>query len=164
MTDARHDTAEGTARRRGIGLSLPAVVLLAALAAVRLPLHDLGLVQDGSMGAGLLVFAPLAVWVAVALRSRVPNPFLTLLAVGAAYGVMLAIGHQLLWEAAFGGDPPRLGGNLAGVLAPDAEAVFFRVSAVFSSIFTGTMVGAVAGAVALAIKRATRLTRRTRCV
>jgi hypothetical protein len=34
----------------------------------------------------LLVFVPLAIWVTVVLRRRVPNPFLTL--VGVAYGVI----------------------------------------------------------------------------
>jgi hypothetical protein len=42
MIHARHTSAEGAAPRRGLGLSLPAIVLLAAIAAIRVPLHDLG--------------------------------------------------------------------------------------------------------------------------
>jgi hypothetical protein len=132
------------------------VVLLAAIAAIRVPLHDLGIIQEGSAAAALLVFLPLVVWVGVALRRRVPSPLLTLTVVGLAYGAMLAVIHQLLWGAAFGGDLPSLGGNLEGVLAPGAEAAVFRVSALFSSLVTGTMVGAVTGAVAWAISRLRR--------
>ena len=157
MIHARHTSAESQAApRRGIGLSLPMVVLLAAIAAIRVPLHDLGLVQEGSAVAGLLVFVPLAVWVGVVLQRQVPNPLLTLTVVGFAYAVMLAIIHQLFWGAAFGGDPPSLGGNLEGVLAPGVEATVFRVSAFFSSLVTGTIVGALTGVVAWAISRLSR--------
>ena len=156
MIHARRTTAEGAASRRGIGLSVPMVSLLAAIAAIRVPLHDLGLVQEGSAAAWLLVFVPLALWVGVVLRRRVPNALLTLTVVGFIYAVMLAIIHQLFWGAAFGGDSPSLGGNLEGVLAPGVEAAVFRVSAFFSSIVTGTMLGAVTGAVALAIERLRR--------
>jgi hypothetical protein len=132
------------------------VILLAAIAAIRVPLHDLGIVQEGSTAAWLLVFVPLALWVGVVLRRRVPNALLSLTVVGFAYAVMLAVIHQLFWGAAFGGDSPSLGGNLEGVFAPGVEAAVFRVSAFFSSIVTGTMLGAVTGAVALAIERLRR--------
>jgi hypothetical protein len=103
----------------------------------------------------LLVFVPLALWVGVVLRRRVPNPLLTLTVVGFAYAVMLAVVHQIFWGVAFG-DMPSLGGNLEGVLAPGVEAAVFRVSVFFSSLVTGTMVGVVTGAVALAIERLRR--------
>ena len=149
-------TPRGSSLRHRLGLSLLVIVLLAAIAAIRVPLHDLGIVEEGSVLAGLLVFVPLAVWVIVALRSRVPNPLLTLTVVGFAYAVMLAVVHQLFWGSAFGGGPPSLGGNLEGVLAPGVEAAVFRVFAVFSSLVTGTLVGAVTGAVAWAIGRLRR--------
>jgi hypothetical protein len=69
---------------------------------------------------------------------------------------MLAVVHQLLWVAAFDGNPPSLGGNLEGVLDPGLEAVVFRVSAFFSSLATGTVLGAVVGAVAWVIERLRR--------
>jgi hypothetical protein len=140
---------------RKLGLSVSAIILLAAIAAIRVPLHDLGIVQEGSVAAGLLVFVPLAIWLVVVLQQRVPNPFLALTVVGVAYGVMLAVVHQLFW-AAFDGNPPSLGGNLEGVLDPGLEAVVFRVSAFFSSLATGTFLGAVVGAVAWAIERLRR--------
>ena len=156
MIHARHASAEGAAPRRGLGLSLPAIVLLAAIAAIRVPLHDLGMVPEGSILAGLLVFVPLAIWLVVVLRRRVPNPLLTPTVVGFAYAVMLAAIHQVFWGAGFGGDPPSLDGNLEGVLAPGVEAAVFRVSAFFSSLVTGTVVGALTGAVAWAIARLRR--------
>jgi hypothetical protein len=155
MIHARYTGAEGATPRRRLGLSLPMVVLLAAIAAIRVPLHDLGVFQEGS-AAALLVFVPLVVWVGVALRRRVANPLLTLTVVGLAYGVMLAVVHQLLWGAAFGGDLPSLGGNLDGVLAPGVEATVFRVSAFFGGLLTGTLVGAATGAVAWATSRPRR--------
>ena len=143
--------------RRRLGLSSPAIILLAAIAAIRVPLHDLGIVPDGSVVAGLLVFVPLTVWLVVVLRRRVPNSLLALTAVGLAYGVMLAVIHQLLWVAAYAGNLLALGGNLEGVLAPGVETIVFRASAFFSSLVTGTVLGAVVGAVAWAIKRLRRV-------
>jgi hypothetical protein len=130
---------------RKLGLPVSAILLLAAIAAIRVPLHDLGIVPEGSVVAGLLVFVPLAVWLIVVLRRRVPNPFLALTVVGLAYGVMLAVVHQLLWGAAFDGNPPSLGGNFEGVLAPGLESLIVRGFAFFSSIVTGTLVGTVVG-------------------
>src|SRR3712207_8618640 len=66
-------TSRGSSLRRRLGLSVSAIVLLAAIAAIRVPLHDLSIVNEGSAAAWLLVFVPLAIWVAVALRRRVPD-------------------------------------------------------------------------------------------
>ena len=142
--------------RHKLGLPVPLVVLLAALAVPRVVTHDLGVFPEGSLVNWLLVFVPPAVWLAVVLGLRAPRPFLTLAAVGLAYGVMLAVGHQLLWVAAYGGDPPSLGGNLGGALAPGLESAVLRASAFFSSVVTGTLVGALVGAVAWAIARPRR--------
>lgn len=122
--------------------ALPALALLAV---PRVVLHDLHVIEEGSAVNALLVFGPPVVWIAVVLRARVANPFLTLLAVGAWYGLFLALGHQVLWEASFGDDPPRLGGNLAGRLSPGAEQLVLRAFAAVSSLFTGVLVGAVSG-------------------
>lgn len=137
-------TANSGMRER-LGISPALACGLAALGVPRVVAHDLELV--GPVVNAVLVFAPIAVWAAVALWQRVPNPFRTLLAVGLVHGVLLAVTHQLLWAEAFGNDPPRLGGNLAGVLAPAAEGVLLRVFAVGSSLVTGLAVGAATGAV-----------------
>lgn len=133
--------------------ALPALALLAV---PRVVLHDLHVIEEGAALNALLVFVPPLVWLAVVLRARAPNPFLTLLAVGAWYGVFLAIGHQLLWEASFGDDPPRLGGNLAGRLSPGAEELVLRAFATVSSVFTGVLVGAVTGLAGWGLSRWSR--------
>ncbi|MEO3886359.1 hypothetical protein [Nonomuraea sp. B5E05] len=134
-----------------LGITVWAVWGLALLGVPRVVAHDLRLV--GPVGNALLVFVPIAVWTAVVLWKRVPNPFTTLLAVGAAYGVLLGLAHQLLWTRAFGGDPPHLGGNLAGALSPAAEGLVLRAFSLGSSLVTGLAVGAAVGAAAWVISR-----------
>ncbi|MDA0643595.1 MULTISPECIES: hypothetical protein [Nonomuraea] len=139
-------------KTNSLGMSPVAVAGLAALGVPRVIAHDLGLV--GPVVNAVLVFLPVAIWLGVVLWRRVPNPFLTLLAIGGAYGVLLAITHQLLWSSAFGEDAPRLGGNLAGGLSPGAEEALMRTFAFGSSVFTGVMVGLVVGAVGWVLSRA----------
>ncbi|MFF5233344.1 hypothetical protein [Dactylosporangium sp. NPDC000521] len=133
--------------RRVLGFSWPVLVGLAALAAPRVVLHDLGVVTEGSFVNGLLVFLPPLCWIAAVLWSRPPRPFLTVLVIGALYGVFLAAGHQLLWDTAFDGNTPALGGNLTD-LDPTAQSGILRVAAAASSLVTGAIVGAITGAVA----------------
>lgn len=117
-------------------------------------LHDLGAIEEGTaVNAAFVVLPPLA-WIVVVLVKRVPNAFLTLLAVGACHGLALAVTHQLLWDVAFDG-APRLGGNLAH-LAHGTQDVIMRFFAATSSVFTGVVVGAVVGVVAWALSIITR--------
>ena len=141
-----------SAADRTLGFSWPVLVALAALAAPRIVLHDLGVIEEGSVVNGLFVFIPPACWIAAVLWKRPPRPFATVVVIGAIYGVFLAIGHQLLWDAAFGGNTPTLGGNLAGI-DPGTQEVAVRVASVLSSLVTGTLVGVVAAAVALLLSR-----------
>ncbi|MDA0632314.1 hypothetical protein OUY22_02725 [Nonomuraea sp. MCN248] len=134
-----------------LGMSPVMIVGLALLGVPRVIAHDLGLV--GPVINAVLTFLPVIVWLGVVLWRRVPNPFLTLLAIGGAYGVLLAVTHQLLWSAAFG-EPPRLGGDLAGALAPGAEEALMRTFAFGSSVFTGILVGVLVGAVGWVLARA----------
>lgn len=142
--------------RRKLGLPVPAVILLAALAVPRVVAHDLDIFPEGSFFNSLLVFVPLVIWLTVVLWLRVPYPLLTLTVIGVAYGVMLALGHQLLWGAAWDGGSPSFGGNVEGILDPGLESVVLRIFAFFSSIVTGTVVGAMVGLVALVIERVRR--------
>ncbi|BCJ73600.1 hypothetical protein CS0771_31440 [Catellatospora sp. IY07-71] len=141
-----------TAGPRALGFSRPVLVGLAVLAAPRVVLHDLDLVQEGTFVNALLVFVPLVCWIAAVLWRRPPRPFLTLVVVGAIYGVFLATGHQLLWSASFDGAGPGLGGNLAEV-DPAVQEVMLRTAAVLSSLVTGVVVGVVTGAVAALLCR-----------
>lgn len=134
-------------QRTGLGLPFVALVALALLAAPRVVLHDLGIIQEGTFVNSLFVFVPPLVWIAVVLWRRAPNPFLTLLVVGALYGVFLMLGHQILWNTAWDGAPPTLGGNLSE-LSPVAQETIMRGFAAMGSLVTGTLAGALSGLVA----------------
>jgi len=133
---------------RTLGFSWPVLVALAALAAPRVVLHDLGVIEEGSFVNGLFVFVPLACWVAAVVWRRPARPFTTVVVIGALYGVFLAVGHQLLWDAAFGGVPPTLGG-----LDPGTAEAILRTETVVVGLLTGTLVGVITGGVALVIGR-----------
>lgn len=145
-------------KRHRLGLPFVALVGLALLAVPRVVLHDLDLIAEGTPLNALFVFVPVIIWIGVAWAVRVPNPFLTLLVVGALYGVFLALGHQLLWNVNAGGAQPQLGGNLSDI-DPVLEAVIFRVFATISSLFTGVIVGAISGLVAWGLSAITRRAR-----
>lgn len=134
-------------RGRPLGLPVSALVGLALLAVPRVVLHDLGLIHEGTGINALLVAAPPIAWVVTVLAAGVRRPFVPVLVIGAISGVFLAVVHQLLWGAAFGTNPPRLGGNLAG-LDPGVQDVVIRLFSIPSSLLTGAIVGAVAGLVA----------------
>ncbi|MFJ6154433.1 hypothetical protein [Micromonospora profundi] len=134
--------------RRTLGFSWPVLVALAALAAPRVVLHDLHVVEEGSVATVLLAVVPSICWVAAVLWRRPPRPFLTVVVIGAIYGVLLAVGHQVLWNQAFDGVAPSL-----GEVDPRAQEGILRVAAVFSSLVTGVLVGVVTGAVAAALSR-----------
>jgi hypothetical protein len=142
-------TAPGR-RQRSLGLSLPAILGLALLATPRVVAHDLAIVEEGSLVNLVLAVVPLVVWMTVTVIARVPHPFVTLLVIGACYGLFLAGLHQLLWDRAFAGSPPAVGGTFSG-LDLGARQMIARLAAAMSSVFTGVAVGAVVGLVAWAI-------------
>ncbi|MEU8257051.1 hypothetical protein AB0C06_22615 [Micromonospora inaquosa] len=137
-----------SAGRRTLGFSWPALVALAGLAAPRVVLHDLHVVEEGQPAAVLLAVVPLICWVVAVLWRRPPRPFLTVLAIGAIHGVLLAVGHQILWDEAFGATGPRLGD-----FDPRVQEAILRLAAVFSSLVTGVLTGVVTGAVAVVLSR-----------
>lgn len=136
-----------------LGLSVPVIVLLAALGAPRVVLHDLDIIHEGTFINSLFVFVPPLIWIIATLVARAHRPFVTNLAIGAIYGVFLLLGHQIFWGSAFGGNQPALGGNLSD-LDPSVEAVILRVFSGLSSLVTGVIVGALTGAVAATISKA----------
>jgi hypothetical protein len=139
--------AAPVAPRRPLGLPIIALVGLAALGLPRVILHDLHIIDEGDPLNWLLAIGPVAVWIVVALVKKVPNPFLTVLLIGAFFGAMLVISHQLLWDVAFAGNLPSLGdGNIATILP--------RVAAVPSGLITGTLIGAIGGLIAWGIQSA----------
>jgi hypothetical protein len=145
MTARRFDRV-----RARLGLPIMALVGLATLGVPRVVVHDLDL--GGAAATWPLAIAPPVVWLVVVVARRVPQPFTTLLVIGALYGVMLAVTHQLLWTEAFDGNPPRLGDRFAD--APDwVHTAVTRGVAILSSLATGALVGALVGAIGAALNR-----------
>lgn len=144
-----HDTSVHAAppARRPLGVPLLALVGLAALGLPRVILHDLHVIDEPDPLNWALALAPVAVWILVAVLKKVPNPFLTVLVIGAFYGVMLVVAHQLLWDAAFGGNPPALGNTGMGTVVP-------RLASIPGSLFAGALLGAVGGLIAWGIQAA----------
>ena len=136
-------------------LPVLALIALALLGIPRVVLHDLDLLHEGTAVNLVFVAVPLLVWVAVVLAYRVTRPFTTLLLVGLLHGAMLVVTHQLLWNAAFDGAPPQLGGNLAD-LDPTAQAIILRLTSVPSGLVTGALLGAITGAAAWLLSRRRR--------
>jgi hypothetical protein len=135
------------------GLPVGLVVVLGLLAAPRVVLHDLDVIKEGTLVNALLVFVPLLIWIAVAVR-RSTNPFVSLLAVGGVYGLCLVVIHNALWSHTWAGSPPTLGGNLEGRLPAGIEELILRGAMSLTSLFTGLAAGTVCGAVAWATARA----------
>jgi len=135
-------TPDSVAKRPAppLGLSFFALVGLALLGIPRVILHDLHIIEEGSPITWLLAVLPPVIWIAAALWAKVPNPFLTVFVIGAIFGVLLMLTHQLFWVSAFGGTPPDVGGPV-GTIVP-------RIAAVFSGTFTGAIIGVVAGLIA----------------
>ncbi|MFW5415628.1 hypothetical protein J0910_03095 [Nocardiopsis sp. CNT-189] len=131
---------------------MPWIFGLALLGVPRVVAHDLG--PPPQAVNAVLVFVPLAAWIAVVLRKRVPNPLVALLAVGLVYGVLLGAVHQVLWSHSFAAGAPELGGELAGTLSPAAEDLVLRGASMVSSLVTGVLVGLISGLVALGLSRA----------
>ncbi len=136
------------APRRTLGLPFAALVGLAAIGLPRVILHDLHLIDGAGPLTWLLALGPVAIWIAVAVLKKVPNPFLTVLVVGVVFGAMLVITHQLLWDSAFAGNPPALGDSAAATLIP-------RIAAIPSGLFTGAIIGVIGGLIAWGLQALT---------
>lgn len=145
MTSNRTSSQSSVSPRNPLGFPVLALIGLAALGLPRVVLHDLHLIEGASPLNWLLAIGPVAIWIAIAVIKKVPNPFLSLLVVGAIFGVMLVITHQILWDFAFQGAPPTIGNSAAAALIP-------RIAAIPSGIFTGTMIGAISGLIAWGIQ------------
>jgi hypothetical protein len=136
-------------RRRPLGLSVLALIGLAALGLPRVILHDLHIIEEMQPASWFLALAPVAVWIAVAVAKKVPNPFLTVFVIGLIFAVMLAITHQLLWSSLYAGNPAFLDNSgIAGVIP--------RLAVLPGSLFAGALTGAVGGLIAWGIQAATR--------
>ncbi|MFC0680088.1 hypothetical protein ACFFGH_19815 [Lysobacter korlensis] len=127
-----------TGRRNPFGLPFLALLGLAALGLPRVVLHDLGIIDESHPLSWVFALGALAATVAAALIAKVPSPFLTVLAVGSIFGVMLVITHQLFWDVKYGGNPPVVAGS----------EVIPQIAAAASGLFTGVIMGVVGGLLA----------------
>ncbi|MGJ3509639.1 hypothetical protein [Enemella sp. A6] len=134
-----------SARRNRLGLPIVALIGLAAVGVIRVVLHDLHVIEEGSGITWILAIGPVALWVAVAVIKKVPSPFLTVLVIGVIFGVMLVTTHQVLWDFAYRGNPPSLGDGPGARVIP-------RIAAIPSGLFVGALIGAIGGMVAWGIQ------------
>jgi len=133
--------------QRYFGIPLLAMAGLAALVLPRVVLHDLHLIDGGfALVNWPLALLPIAAWIFVTLRARSPHPFVTVLAIGIMSGLLMVVAHQLLWDSAFQGDLPVVGGSTG---AP-------RLAAVVSGTVTGAAIGAIGGLITWALASARR--------
>lgn len=135
--------------RRALGLPFLGLVGLASLALPRVILHDLHVLDEPDPINWILALTPFAIWITVAVVKKVPNPFLTVLVIGALYGVMLVVTHQILWDVAYSGNPPALGNSGIATVIP-------RLASIPSGLFTCSLAGAVCGLIAWGIQAATK--------
>jgi hypothetical protein len=130
-------------------LSIAAIIFLAALAIPRVFVHDLHLASFDSLLYKTLAVGPLVVWLIVAIARKSKKPFYDFLLVGLVFGLLLALAHQINWDASWGNNTPHIGGNLAGKFSPLAEGLTLRTAAIISSVMTGLVFGSAFGLVAL---------------
>ncbi|GAB2571008.1 hypothetical protein [Gracilibacillus alcaliphilus] len=128
-----------------LGMPFFTLLLLSLLGVPRVILHDLNIIEEGSLVNSIFVFVPIIIWIAYIVWRDVKKPFLSLLLIGFFYGIFLAIVHQLLWGMAFD-EPIQLGGNLSDLPQTTANLIV-RIFAFFNSITTGIVIGIIIGTV-----------------
>jgi hypothetical protein len=134
---------------RAPGLTLVQIILLAVLTLPRVVVHDLRLIAIDAPAYTALAVIPLLVWLLVAIFRKTQRPLLDFVVLGLAYGLLLGLTHQILWDASWGGDSPHIGGNLAGTFSPLTENLILRSFAIASSIVTGLAFGLAFGLLAV---------------
>jgi len=132
------------------GVSAPALAGLAALGVPRVVVHDVDL--GGDALTVVLAIGPLGAWLLMLIRLRRGSVMGTGLALGGLFGLALAVTHQVLWDEAFNGREPRLGGGL-GDLPDWAHAAITRGAGFAASVAAGLATGAAVGAVAMIARK-----------
>jgi hypothetical protein len=120
------------------------IAFLGAVALVR-PLLSIAGAYDflgGATGRVVVTVLIAAIWIGVVLIWRVPNPLLTLAAVGAAYGVFAIFLQQIMWNVVLGEVPAE---------APDTAPIL--VISWVAVLVVNTVYGAFLGLVATVVDR-----------
>jgi hypothetical protein len=94
------------------------------------------------MGRVVVMILISALWVGVVLIADVPNPLLTLVAVGGVYGVFAILLQQIIWNFFLGGAPEG---------APSSAPML--VISWISILATNTIWGALLGLLAVGLRR-----------
>jgi len=139
-----------------INTSLPfiLIVVLAALAVPRVVVHDLHILPLDSPSYKALAIVPFLIWGLFAVFGKSKRPVYDFLILGALFGLMLAVTHQITWNASWGGNSPQLHGNLEGKLNPTVESLLLRAATIISSLITGIVFGGIAAMIAWLTSRA----------
>jgi hypothetical protein len=135
-------------KRMNTSLPILLIIVLAALAVPRAVLHDLHAIPLDSPIYTVLAIVPFAIWALFALLGKSKRPIYDFLVLGIIFGLMLAITHQLTWDASWGGNLPHLHGNLEGKLNPVVESLLLRTAAFISSLLTGVVFGGIVALIA----------------
>jgi hypothetical protein len=120
------------------------IAFLGAVALVR-PLLSIAGAYDflgGATGRVVVTVLIAAIWIGVVLIWRVPNPLLTLAAVGTAYGVFAIFLQQIMWNVVLGEVPAE---------APDTAPIL--VISWVAVLVVNTVYGAFLGLVATVVDR-----------
>lgn len=126
-----------------LGIGVIELFILSLLGIPRVLLHDLSILEEGTLVNTFFVFGPIIIWISYLLYKNVRAPFLSMFILCVIYGILLALTHQIFWIQAFP-EPVQLGGNLSEL--PDVvSATIIRSFAVLSSLTTGTMMGVILG-------------------
>ncbi len=130
--------------RQDASLRWGVIFTLAILGLVRPLLSIAGAYEflGGAVGRVVVTILIAAVWVSVVVIGRVPNPLLTLVAVGGIYGVFAIVLQQIIWNVFLGGAPEG---------APSSAPIL--VISWISIIVINTIWGAVLGLLAVGLRR-----------
>ncbi len=131
----------------------PLFIILAALMMPRVVAHDLRLFDSNSTAYQAMALIPLLIWLVVVLMRKTKQPIHDYLILGGLYGLFLGLTHQITWEAAWGSNPPHLGGNMVSLINPMIESLLMRFATLLSSLGTGLATGLIFGLIGTAAQR-----------
>lgn len=123
------------------GMKIIEIVILALLGLPRIVLHDLSIIEEGSLVNSILVFGPVVIWFLYILVRNQEAPVWSIFILSCFYGLILALTHQIFWHESFP-EGVKFGGNLSHILI-EVSTVIARVFALISSLTTGLVLALI---------------------